>query len=414
MINNLKKKLKSKDGKVLLENFISLSALQLIGKILPLITLPYLLRVIGFEKYGIIIFAASLIAYFQSLTDFSFKVTAVRDVAFHRHSQKKLNLIYSNVIIVKTFFLLLSLLIIGLIVMFVPSFYEFKIIYFYSSLMLVGYVLFPEWFFQGIEKMRYITYLNIGIKIFFTLCIFIFIRDKEDYWIYPLLESAGYIGAGLVGQFILIKKFKLKFSFLPLKVIIKTIKKNTPIFINQFVPTLYNNTSVFLLGILSTKEFVGIYNAILSVVNISITIIEVFSRVFFPYLNRKKDAFNNYKKMILSITLLLILFILSFNKVIFLYLDLNYNNSIYILLILLFGIIGYALSNIFGLNYFLVLRKDKLVMNNTIISSLIGFLICYPFIYYFGIIGAAFTLSFSRLFMGGRLYYKYLMIKKNI
>jgi PST family polysaccharide transporter len=90
IIKSFLRKLKSKDGKTLLENFVSLSALQLIGMLLPLITLPYILRVIGFEKYGIIVFATSLIAYFMALTDFSFQITAVRDVAVFKNSQKKI------------------------------------------------------------------------------------------------------------------------------------------------------------------------------------------------------------------------------------------------------------------------------------------------------------------------------------
>ncbi|MGG5599552.1 oligosaccharide flippase family protein [Myroides sp. C8-3] len=413
IISKIKEKLKNKDAKTLLENFISLSALQLVGMILPLLTLPYILRVVGFEKYGIIVFAASLIAYFQSLTDFSFRITAVRDVAVFRNSTKKLNLIYSKVLIIKGLFLLVSLLIIGTIVFLVPSFYEYKWIYFYSSLLLVGYALFPEWFFQGIEKMRYITYLNIGIKVFFTICIFVFIKKEDDYWIYPLLQGAGYIGAGIIGQFLLIKKYKLKLIWLPKKVIFDTVKKNFPLFINQFVPTLYNNTSTFLLGLLGTKSMVGIYQAIMIIINISITIIDVFSRVFFPFLNRKKDAFGNYKKLLLSISLVMSIIILVGYKLIFWYLNIHYEYAFLILLILVIGMNGYSLSNIFGLNYFIVQRKDKLVLKNTLRASLIGFVLAFPLISYLGPIGAAINLSFSRWMMGGGLYLKYLNFRKD-
>ena len=106
---------KGKDAKVLLENFVSLSALQLVGMLLPLITLPYLLRVLGFSNYGIVILAASLVAYFQSITDYSFKITATRDVAVFRNSPEKLNIIYSKVLIVKGMFLIFSFFIISTI-----------------------------------------------------------------------------------------------------------------------------------------------------------------------------------------------------------------------------------------------------------------------------------------------------------
>ncbi|KXH84676.1 oligosaccharide flippase family protein [Chryseobacterium kwangjuense] len=408
MINKVKKIFNTKDKKALLENFVSLSALQLVGMLLPLVTLPYILRVIGFEKYGVVVFSASLIAYFTSLTDFSFRITATRDVAVYRDSPKRLNIIYSKVLTIKTLFLLLSWLIIGIAVYVYPPFYENKEIYFYTSLLLLGYVLFPEWFFQGIEQMRYITYLNLGIKLFFTLCVFIFIKKESDFWIYPLLQSAGYVGAGLVGQYLLVKKYKLKFIFLPYKVIIKSIKVNSPIFINQFVPTLYNNTSTFLLGIMGTAKLVGIYQAILTVVNLIVALVEILSRVFFPFLNRKKDAFRWYKNMMLITISVMIVGVLVFNKLIFWYLNVNDENAFWILLILSVGLFGYTLYNVFGLNYFIVHRQDKLVMKNTLIFSVIGFFITIPLIKYFTIFGSAISLSLIRCLIGSSLFLKWL------
>lgn len=412
MINRIKKTFNTKDKKALLENFVSLSALQLVGMLLPLITMPYILRIIGFEKYGVIVFSASLIAYFTALTDFSFKITATRDVAIYRDSPKKLNVIYSKVLTIKTLFLLLSWLVIALVVYFYPPFYENRVIYFYTSLLLLGYALFPEWFFQGIEKMRYITYLNLGIKLFFTLCVFIFIKKESDFWIYPLLQSAGYIGAALVGQYLLIKKYKLKFIFLPYKTIIKTIKVNSPIFINQFVPTLYNNTSTFVLGIFGTAQLVGIYQAILTIINLIVALIEILSRVFFPFLNRKKDAFHWYKKMMLIMITVMVIGVLAFNKVIFWYLNVSYDNAFWILLILAVGLFGYTLYNVFGLNYFIVHHQDKLVMTNTLFASVLGFILAYPLIHFYSVLGAAINLSLARCVMGGGLYYKFLNRKK--
>lgn len=406
--NKIKSKFQSKDSKVLLENFLSLASLQLVGMLLPLITLPYVLRVLGFENYGIVVLAASLIAYFQSVTDFSFKITATRDVAVFKSSPKKLNLIYSNVIQVKTFFLLISLLIIGLVVFIYPPFYEEKTIFFLTTLMLVGHALFPDWFFQGIEKMKYITFLNISIKLFFTVCVFLFIKDKEDYWIYPLLQGAGLVGAGLVGQYMLIKNYGLKFYWLKPKRIKKTILSNFPIFVNQFFPTLYSNTSTFLLGIITGTYWVGIYDAIKRIVDVCITLLGVMSRVFFPFLNRRKDAFNNYKKLMLILSSILVVLILLGHQIVFWYLNIYYEYAFYVLLILSISIIGFALYDIFGLNYFIIKRQDTFVMKNTITASLIGFILAFPLITYFGIFGAALNLALARWLMGGRLYLKYL------
>tara|TARA_R100000306_G_scaffold56393_1_gene54174 strand:+ start:821 stop:2056 length:1236 start_codon:yes stop_codon:yes gene_type:complete len=407
VFKKLRNLFKGKDAKVLLENFISLSALQLVGMILPLITLPYILRVLGFENYGIIVFAASLIAYFTALTDFSFKYTATRDVAIFRDSPKKLNLIYSKVLTIKAIFLLLSLIIITIVVYSYNPFYQNRLIYFLTIPMLLGQALFPEWFFQGIEKMKYITFLNLGIKLFFTICIFIFIKKESDYWIYPLLQSAGFIGAGLVGQYILIKKYKMKFYWLRFKMIKNTIKDNFPIFINQFLPNLYNNTNTLLLGIFTTTYLVGIYDALKKIIDLCVAFLNIVSRVFFPFLNRRKDAFPKYLKMMLFLGMVLAALPIIGHPLVFWYLDLEYENALLILTLLSLSLIGYTGYDIFGLNYFIVRRKDKLVMKNTILSSLIGFVLAFPLIYFFNIIGAALNLLIARFLMGGGLTYEY-------
>ncbi|GIJ93918.1 hypothetical protein CAPN002_11360 [Capnocytophaga stomatis] len=222
----------------------------------------------------------------------------------------------------------------------------------------------------------------------------------------------GFIGAGIVGQYLLMTKYKLKIVRVSFKSLISTVKSNTPIFVNRFVPTLYNNTSTFILGIIGTDFLVGIYQAILTIVNLAASLLDIFSRVFFPFLNRRKDAFNMYKKMMFSATAIMIIGILILNKVIFWYLNISYEDAFLILVILSCGLIGYSLSNIFGLNYFIVYRHDKLVMQNTLIASLIGFVLSYPLISYYSILGAAINLSLARCVMGGGLYYKYLSVNK--
>ncbi|WP_348811799.1 oligosaccharide flippase family protein [Flavobacterium maritimum] len=404
----------NKDAKRLLENFISIYSIQIVGMILPLITLPYVIKTLGFDKYGLIILASSLIAYFQSITDFSFRITATRDVAVFRDSPKKLNLIYSKVLTVKAIFLLVSFSLLTIIILVYPPFYKERLVFFLTMPMLLGYTLFPEWYFQGIEKMRYITILNFSLKIFFTVCVFIFIKNKTDYWIYPLLQSAGSVGVGIIAQYILIKKHKLEFIWLPLKIIKRTIVSNFPIFLTQFLPTLYNNTTTFLLGVLTTNNLLGIYSAIYTVVDISITLLHTISLVFFPFLNRKKEAFQKYKKLIFSLSFILVFGCILFHPLVFWFLNITYKDALVVLCILSFGILGIGMNDIFGTNYFIIKRDDKLVMYNTIIASIMGLIFSFPLVYFFGIIGAALNLTFSRLMMGGRLYYKYLSIKKGI
>jgi len=407
LISKIKRKLQNGDTKTLVENFFSLGALQVINLVLPLVVLPYMIRTVGFDRYGVVVLAASLIAYFSSITDYSFKITATRDVAVFKSSPRKLNLIYSKVLTVKFLLLTASWLIIGAVVLLYPPFYKEKEVFIYTALMLFGYMLFPEWFFQGMEKMKYIAFLNVSIKVFFTVCVFFVIKEPEDYWKYPLLNSIGYIGAGLVGQYLLVNRYKVNFVWLKPGTVIKTFKENFPIFINQFVPNLYNNTGTFLLGVVTSTQLVGIYDAIKKVIDLEIMLINVVSRVVFPYLNRNRSGFENYRKWMLVVGGVLTLLPIIFCNLIFWYMDIRYENAFWVLSILAFGLFFYLLYDVFGLNYFIINRMDKIVMKNTIIASVIGIVTIYPLVLYFGIIGAALNLTLSRLIMGGNLYLKY-------
>ncbi|MCH4821981.1 oligosaccharide flippase family protein [Gramella lutea] len=413
MIKRIREIFSNRSARTLINNFFSLSSMQLVGMLLPLVTLPYILRVLGFEKYGIIVLASSLVAYFQSVTDFSFKITATRDVAKFRGNPRKLNLIYSRVLTVKLILLLFSFSIITTVVFLYAPFWDDRLIFFLSMPLLLGHALFPDWFFQGIEKMKYISFLDIGIKLFFTCCIFIFVKKPGDFWIYPLLYSGSYIMAGFIGQLILVRNFNLRFIWLKQARIKNVLLDNYPVFVNQFVPTLYNNSTTFLLGIFGTSIMVGNYAAIKRIVDLAVRLLSIVSRVFFPLLNRNRDAFVRYRQLVLSVSIALCLLILLSSKLIFWYLNIDYSNAVYVLLVLVIGIIGYSVYDIYGLNYFIVRREDKLVMSNTLKVSFAGFLLAFPLVYYFGILGAAINLSLARILLGGGIYYKYHFRKLN-
>ena len=179
--NNLR--LKILKNKRILENFISLSLLQLFNYILPLVTIPYLLRVIGPDKYGIIAFGQALIQYFIIITDYGFNLTATRDIARKRTSIDDVSKIVSTVLMIKSLIAIICLIVFLMIIISFNKFSKEFELYIYFFGMVVGNVLFPVWFFQGMERMKYITAVNFMSKFIFTLAIFIFISPKP-FWIF--------------------------------------------------------------------------------------------------------------------------------------------------------------------------------------------------------------------------------------
>ena len=193
--------------KRLLDNFLSLGALQIFSYVIPFITLPYQTRVLGVEKFGLVYFAFAFMAYFDILTDFGFGISATREIAVNRHNKNNIINIFNSVMVIKGLLLTVSFVILLLCIVFIPKMRENYIIFLLSFLMCVGHAIYPVWFFQGMERMKYITCLNILSRIIFMVLIFVFVKQQSDYVIVPLLNSMGFLAAGLIGIWFAVKEF---------------------------------------------------------------------------------------------------------------------------------------------------------------------------------------------------------------
>ena len=158
MIKKFRLLINNNDAKTLLENFLSLSVLKILGYVFPLLTIPYLARVIGLDKFGELAFASSVIVFFQTLVDFGFNYTATRDVAKNKANLQLVSKIYSTVLVARIILLIISFLLLLLLINLVPLLKENEIILLLTFTYVVGYVLFPEWIFQALEKMKFITF----------------------------------------------------------------------------------------------------------------------------------------------------------------------------------------------------------------------------------------------------------------
>lgn len=392
--------LQSKEVKRLLENFFSLSVLKLVNAILPFVTLPYLIKVLGFQQYGAIVLALSLITYFQAVTDYGFNLSATREIAKHRHSNKQLSYIYSKTMISKIVLLIFSLLCLCGLILCISQFRADFLIYSLMCLMLVGQTLFPEWFFRGVEQMRYITILDLIVKFGFTLGVFLLIKKPEDYWMYPLIFGLSYIFVGVSSNIFLLKKFQIKFIKINLDKIKKNLKSGFPLFVNQFVPNLFNNTTNFLVGIILGKSAAGMFGATRQVIQILTVFNSVVSTVFFPYLVKNKNKFNIYRKAYLGIFLFIFCFVWIFHYKFFNLLGVSYLGLERVFLFLLLGVLCIVIYSIYATNYLIVRGKDDIVMKITILASLVGFLCAFPLIKYFGMVGGAVNIFICQLILG--------------
>lgn len=414
MLKNIKHKIVSnKDSKVLVQNFAYLSLLQVAGYIFPLITIPYLARVIGVDGYGKIAFASAVMVWIQTIADWGFNFTATRDVAQNREDPLKVSEIFSNVLWARCVLMALSFLFLMLLVFLFPKFRTNMDILLVSFLMVPGHILFPDWFFQSMERMKYITILNLVSKFLFTIAIIIFIKEKEDYILQPLFTSLGFVVSGVISLYYILVKWQVKLHKPSFVGIATTIRKGTDVFLNNLMPNLYNSFSTVLLGIFGGDIANGKLDAGTKFVNIAQQFMSVLSRTFFPFLSRKLEKHNVYARLSIALSLLMsILLFLLAPLIINWFFTTEFANSVIVLRIMSISIFFLALSNIYGTDYLIIAGYERQLRDITAITSVVGLALSFPLIYYLGFIGAAITITLTRGLLGVSIMFKALKLKK--
>jgi len=406
MINKLKSLTNSDDKKRLIENFFSLSVLQGANYILPLITLPYLVRVLGPEKFGLIAFAQAFIQYFNILTDYGFQLSATREISIHRENKEKISEIFSSVMIIKFALLVLSFIIMTVIVFSFEKFKKDWLIYYLTFGMVIGQVLFPVWFFQGMARMKYITFLNITAKFIFTVCIFVFVRDTADYIYVPLLNSLGFLVAGILAIWIVLKNFEVKFIFPCLSNIKHELKEGGYIFISRASISFYTVSNVFVLGLLTNNTIVGIYSAADRLINAIKSINGIVLQVMFPYVSRlSKKSYSKALRMvsyeikffvILGIILCLVVYFFA-HDIVFLLFSKRFESSELIMQILIFTVPVVTVSAILGQQILLNFGLKKLFTISIVYMSFIHLVMLPIMVYLWKAAGAAIAVLITEM-----------------
>jgi O-antigen/teichoic acid export membrane protein len=393
-LKTLKKIRENKDGKALLGNFIALSLLQFIGYFSPLITFPYLARVIGVDGFGKLAFASSVVVYFDTFTDFGFNYTAVRDIAKKRDDIQEVSRIFSIVMTAKFLLFLFSVLIFAILIYSVPAFYENRLLFWISFLSIPGRILFPDWLFQAFEKMKYITLMNLFSKLLFISLIFVVIKKEDDYIYQPLLVLLGNLVSGIISIYFIRKMFKIKYTFPALEEVFKSIREGKDMFISLFLPNLYTNFSVTLLGFYGGNFVTGIYSSGKKFIDMAEQVLGVLSRTFFPFLSRRIDKHDVYVKIGASISIFFgIVLFLGADLLVKIFYNDKFSDSSNIIRIMSVAPFFLFLMNTYGTNYLVIMKKEKILRNIILYCSLGGFALAWFAITNFSYIGVAITVT---------------------
>ncbi|QKJ64823.1 oligosaccharide flippase family protein [Flavobacterium sp. M31R6] len=395
------KKLKNEEIKTVIINFISLSSLNLLSFIFPLLLIPYLTRTIGVEYYGEYIFSFSIFQYCLLLINFGFDYSATKLISVNRDDKDMVSDVLTNVTVIRLIFALLASILLWLSFIFFPNLSSNKLLYLFGFGILWGQAITPFWLFQGVEKMGYITIINLLTRIVSTVLIFVFIRRPLDYYLINLFQSIGFLISGFASLFLINYYLKVQFSKPSFSRMKFYLLDSWHIFLSTVSMSFYREANIIILGLTTNYAMVGQYAAMEKVIKAMQSLMEPLSKALFPFFGRKLNStagidpsFGRFAKIYGSLLLVLTITLYFIGPYLLIwYLGKSFQTAIIIFQVLLPVIFLGGLNYYLGIIGLINLGFNRYFLKAVFISGVTSVSLCYFVSRFFGVIGAAIAMS---------------------
>lgn len=283
----------TKQPNQLFSNFISLSIVQGTNFLLPLLVMPYVISKIGADGFGIVAVAQLVMIYCSVISDYGFNLTASRDIALYQEEPLRTSQLFFTVLATRLLITAFLLVVLLLAAAFIPVVKDHFILYMLGFTYVVGQSLIVSWFFQGKQKMHFITLSTFIARLVFVLLVFVFIHVKEDGKYFLFFLGSGNIIAGLFSIFLAIRMFHLKYIPPVWTGILYELKEGWPIMVSNLSISTSMYSGVFILRIFTNDLVVGYYSIAERIFFAARQVLSVFSQAIYPHvcqLSQKSKA----------------------------------------------------------------------------------------------------------------------------
>ncbi len=382
------------------------------GYIFPLVTFPYITRVLGADKLGLANFAMSFVDYAVLFSTLGLSYIGCREIAQNAGNQEKLNDVFSKLVSLHIIMSLVILIIYLPCIYVIPEFSLHKELYIVGLLKIFSNILLVEWMYGGLQKFKFITIRSLIIKIIYVCSIFIFVHKPDDYDNYFYLTIGQVFLNGIINWF-----YSRKFVAFKMNVF-KCGEYLFPVLsmgVNYLLLSFYGTFNVLYLGMKCSTESVGYYTTSVKLYSILLAVIGAFNGVLVPYLNNLYGQGDLVKfKQVVEKTLpivfitampIIAICIVFAPEIIFLIAGDGYERAAYPFQIVLIQVLLVGIAQILENQILLSFKKYKEILISTTLSVSIAVFIIIVFVPQYAEVASAFSVAIPHIFEVFILYY---------
>ncbi|WP_455668107.1 flippase [Phocaeicola sp.] len=361
------------------KNFVYNSILTASAFLFPLITYPYVSRVLGVTNIGICNFVDSIINYFILFSSMGIGVVGIREVAKAKGNSLRLSKVFSSLWLLVAIMTALMLFILLIATMFIPQLKEYTSLMMIGACKLIGNLFLIEWFYKGIEDFRYITYRSLFVKTAYVICVFIFVRESTDYLIYYVL-SAILVAFNAVFNMFYSRNFV---RFVWDKITLKEFQR--PFFIlgaYALLTSMYTSFNVVFLGFTSNVTEVAYYTTATKFHGIILAFFSAFTGVMLPRMsvlvseNKMEEVRHltqkSFELLFMFCIPLIVFFTFFAPEMIRLVAGDGYEGAITPMRMVMPLVLIIGLEQILIIQLLMPLRNDKAILFNSIVGAMVG------------------------------------------
>lgn len=386
-------------------NFIMNVILKTSAFLFPLITFPYVSRVLGATANGNISFASSVVSYFSLCASLGIPSYGIRKCAEVRDNRELLSKTVQELLIINIICTIISYIAFSILVFSIEKFAEQKLLFYVTSLSIIFNTLGIDWFYQGIEQYDYITIRNIAFKIIAVVLMFIFIHTPTDYVKYAGITVLGSVGSNVLNitrtshyiDFKLYKSYNLTQHLKPIFLL----------FLYNATTTIFTNLDQVMLGFMSSSREVGYYAATVKIKNILTSVITALGSVMLPrvayYLKQNnKEKFTllikeSFDFILLSAIPIALYFVVESRPIILFLAGQGYERSVTIMQFIAPSIIFIGLSSVTAWQLLIPLKLEIYTVIGAVIAAIVNVVLNLILIPSIGGCGAAIATTIAEL-----------------